>query len=418
MTVLGLGVAISLLGDSTLYTVLPRPEVAAEAGVSLAMVGVLLGANRAVRLLTNGVAGVLYDRLPRRPLLTASLFLGALSTLIFAAGRGPAPLLLSRLLWGIAWSGIWVGGNAALLAVSGHDNRGRLSGRFQMWFFIGSGAAALFGGVLTDLLGFRQGLLIGGGLTALAALVWLVALPDLRAQDAVRLTPPAAGPVGAPAAAPTAASAAVAAAAFPWATVFAAAVPMFVMRFVYSGVLAATAILWMAGLVGEGVTLGAFIAPIATVTGAFVAVRALISVAGARLAGHLSDLAGRRWWTVAGMLLAGAMGVWLAGSASTPLALSGALLAAVTAGGVQALAPAIVGDRGRAAQHGRMLSVVYTLGDLGSALGPPLALWLLGWLPIATLYRLSAVLLALAVAFAWRMAAKETGHSKVGDWQL
>ncbi len=104
MTVLGLGVAISLLGDSTLYTVLPRPEVAAEAGVSLAMVGVLLGANRAVRLLTNGVAGVLYDRLPRRPLLTASLFLGALSTLIFAAGRGPAPLLLSRLGPASGWA--------------------------------------------------------------------------------------------------------------------------------------------------------------------------------------------------------------------------------------------------------------------------------------------------------------------------
>ena len=59
LNVLGFGTAISLLGDATLYTVLPNPTIAAQVGVSLAMVGILLGANRAIRLLLNGPMGII-----------------------------------------------------------------------------------------------------------------------------------------------------------------------------------------------------------------------------------------------------------------------------------------------------------------------------------------------------------------------
>ena len=61
---LGLGTALSLMGDSTLYTVLPTHT--AEAGIALASVGVMLGVNRAVRVLVNGPVGALCDRWPRR----------------------------------------------------------------------------------------------------------------------------------------------------------------------------------------------------------------------------------------------------------------------------------------------------------------------------------------------------------------
>ncbi len=382
---LGLGTAISLLGDSTLYTVLPRPEIAAQAGVSLVTVGVLLGANRAVRMLTNGLAGLLYDRLPRHRLLAAALALGALSTLLFAVGHGPAPLLLSRLLWGAAWSGIWVGGNAVVLDVASPDNRGRLSGQYQMWFFVGTGGAALLGGLLTDLVGFRPALSIGGGLTLFAALMWARALPDLNigAVTHLRLPSAAAGADG-----------------FPWPAALVAAVPMFVTRFVFAGVASATAILWLSNLVGDGLTVGRLALPLATLTGAFVALRALVSVAGARVAGHLADRARRRWQTTAAVLLAGGVGVWLAADPRVGIAVTGALAAAVAAGGVQALAPVLVGDHGQPALRGRMLSVVYTLGDLGSAVGPPLALGLMAWLPLGAVYRLCAVLLGCTVVFA------------------
>jgi YNFM family putative membrane transporter len=400
---LGLGTAVSLLGDSTLYTVLPRPEIAAQAGVSLVTVGVLLGANRAVRMLTNGLAGLLYDRFPRHRLLALALALGALSTLLFAAGYGPAPLLLSRLLWGAAWSGIWVGGNAVVLDVASPHNRGRLSGQYQMWFFVGTGGAALLGGLLTDLAGFRPALLIGGGLTMLAALMWARTLPDLNRSAITHLTLPADVSSARP---------------FPWLMSLVAAVPMFVTRFVFAGIASATAILWLSNLVGEGLAIGRLVLPLATLTGAFVALRALVSVAGARVAGHLADRAGGRWQTTAVVLLAGAVGVWLAADARLWLAVAGALAAAVAAGGVQALAPILVGDHGQAALRGRMLSVVYTLGDLGSALGPPLALGLLDWLTLGTVYRLCGALLGCTVVFAlWqaRRAAPGTGQWPDGE---
>jgi MFS family permease len=66
---LGIGIAISLLGDATLYTVLPHPDISTQLGITLSMVGLLLGANRATRLVLNSPVGILYDRMPRRGLL-------------------------------------------------------------------------------------------------------------------------------------------------------------------------------------------------------------------------------------------------------------------------------------------------------------------------------------------------------------
>ena len=118
---LGLGTAISLLGDSTLYTVLPQASIAASVGVTLTMVGILLGINRLVRLLSNPIAGILFDRLPTRRLMIASLFIGFISTTILAIGRGFETYLLARVLWGIAWSGIWIGGNSIVLDIANDE---------------------------------------------------------------------------------------------------------------------------------------------------------------------------------------------------------------------------------------------------------------------------------------------------------
>lgn len=98
---LGLGTALSLMGDATLgclpsaYTVLPTHT--ADAGITLGSVGIILSANadtkhpRAVRLLLNGPSGLAYDRWPRRWLFLPALFVGDLSS---HAQRGRAIGLL------------------------------------------------------------------------------------------------------------------------------------------------------------------------------------------------------------------------------------------------------------------------------------------------------------------------------------
>lgn len=388
---LGMGTAISLLGDNTLYTVLPRLEIAAQAGVTLAMVGVLLGVNRAVRLLFNGTAGVLYDRLSRRWLLIAALSLGALSTLVLSVSKGFMPLLLARVMWGAAWSGIWVGGNTVVLDISNDDNRGRLSGQYQMWFFLGAGISALLGGVFTDVFGFHRGLLVSGGLTGLGALMWLFLLPETRPARTAAVNED-----GQPATDP-----------FPWGLALRAAIPMFTIRFVLSGVMMSTTILWLTGFIGDELRLASFVLPIATLTGMFGAFRAMISLVGAPLSGYFSDLAGRRWPVLAAVLAVGMVGAWLMGATLPALALLGAVIAYTSGSGVQALTPAIIGDRTGKAQRGRALSVIYTMGDLGSALGPPLALALIGVVPIGALYRLCAGLMAAMVGFALWQTPRE-----------
>ena len=60
----GGAVAATLLGDSMLYAVMPsRPEAW---GLSVAAAGVLLSANRLVRLLSNPLAAVIFSRLGTR----------------------------------------------------------------------------------------------------------------------------------------------------------------------------------------------------------------------------------------------------------------------------------------------------------------------------------------------------------------
>jgi len=380
---------LSLLGDNTLYTVLPDPTIWSRAGLTFGWVGVLLGVNRIVRVVFNTGAGVLYDRLPRRRLLIGSLAVGAICNVIYAIAFGPALFLLGRVLWGAAWSGLWIGGNTIVLDVSTEATRGRNSGRFQMWFFIGVAVGGLFGGASTDLMGFRAGLLVSAALTGLGALLWYFKLPETRPDDGGEKTQVRGWRE------------------FPIRQSIPAAVPLMAVRFVFAGVMAATTILWLERYVGRELSLAWIVVPLATLAGAFSAIRVLTSIVGAPIAGKVSDRMGRRWPVMAMGLGMGAIGAWLMGGSVIWLALFGALLAAVTSGSVQALSPAIIGDRVEERRQSRALSVMFSLGDVASALGPPLALGLLAVLGISVVYRMSAVVLALAGVFALAQTRRE-----------
>jgi MFS family permease len=396
INLLGVGIVLSLLGDNTLYTVLPDPTIWSRVGLPLAWVGVLLGINRIVRVIFNTWAGVLYDRLPRRRLLVGALALGAICNVIYANAFGPAPFLLGRVLWGVAWSGLWIGGNTVVLDVSTEATRGRNSGRFQMWFFIGVAVGGLFGGTFTDLLGFRGGLWVSAAITGMGALFWYVKLPETQPENG------------------EGESQGLNWREFPLWESLPAAVPIMAVRFVFAGVMAATTILWLERYAGRELSLAWIVVPLATLTGAFSAVRVLTSIVGAQLAGRASDRLGRRWPVMAVGLGIGAMGAWLMGGSVVWLALFGALLAAVTSGSVQALSPAIIGDRVKEGRQSRALSVVFSLGDVASALGPPLALGLLTVLGISGVYRMSAIVLGLAGLFALAQAMREPAN-RVSD---
>jgi MFS transporter, DHA1 family, inner membrane transport protein len=399
LTLLGAGMAISLLGDATLYTVLPSAEIAAKAGVTLAMVGVLLGVNRAVRLVFNGPIGALYDRLPRRGLLIASLVLGTFSTMIYALGVGFWPLFTGRVLWGLAWSLLWIGGNTVVLDISTGADRGRLSGLFQMWFFLGVALASFAGGLFTDVLGFRGGLWLSTTLIGGAVLLWVFFLPETRRSidnpGKDQSNKPPAG-------------------AFPWRIVLAASLPMFAYRFVAAGVVAATIIIWLSELFGEQVILLGLIVPIATLSGLFRGLITITSITGAPIAGFLTDKMGKRWPLVGFTSLLGAVGLWLMGVDILAFALLGAFLSQITAGSIGALVPAIAGDSIPFGQQGRALGAIYTIGDLGSTIAPPAALGLLslGSVTIGEVYQGCALLFTLVGVFSLAQVRLEAVSSR------
>ena len=331
INVLGIGIILSDLGDNALYTVLPDPTIWSRVGLTLAWVGVLLGVNRLVRLVFNVGAGVLYDRLPRRRLLIGSMALAALSNVIYALAFGPAPFLVGRIIWGAAWSGLWIGGNTVVLDVSTDETRGRNSGRFQMLFFIGVAVGTLFGGVTTDLLGFQSGLWLSASLMVIGGIYWYFKLPETRPDDGERKADVPSWRE------------------FPIRESLPAAVPLMAVRFVFAGVMAATTILWLERYVGRELSLAWIVVPLATLTGAFSALRVLTGIVGAPIAGGTSDRLGRRWPVMAVGLTIGAFGTWLMGGSVIWVALFGAILAAITSGSVSALSPAIIGgcSRGR-----------------------------------------------------------------------
>jgi MFS family permease len=73
-------------------------------GIPVTAVGLILSANRLVRLVTNSLSGYVIDRFGRRWPFIGSLLLGGMTTIAYGGVRGVWIFLLARLLWGTAWS--------------------------------------------------------------------------------------------------------------------------------------------------------------------------------------------------------------------------------------------------------------------------------------------------------------------------
>ena len=389
----GIGTCLSLLGDASLYAVLPAHTV--DAGVSVASVGVLLSANRFVRLILNGPAGMAYDRWRRRRLFVSALFIGACSTAIYGLTQGFWPLLVGRLLWGLAWAGIWVGGNTIILDIARDDNRGRWVGTHQVSFFLGASGGALLGGFLTDRLGYHQAMCIGAGLTLIGAIIALMFLPETR-----ELRHEAAESMGSPRHSPLVSS--------PTRRVeLASAIALYgANRLALAGIFQSTFGLFILEQIGDQVQIAGRSLGVATLTGLGLGLSTLISMTSAPIVGGLSDRVGNRWRVATGGLVPGMAGFSLLAIGSPLTTLVGVPLAAITSGSNQGLSTALIGDVDDVGQRSRRLGMLFTIGDLASAVGPPLAYALIPLFGIKGVYLLSAGILASMFLVALRWATR------------
>jgi MFS family permease len=384
---LGAAVALSLTGDQTLYAVLPNQiEVV---GISLGAVGVLLGANRLIRIPGNLLAGALNDRMARRRLFLLGLLLGILSTLGYGLVRGFWLLLVARLLWGTAWALINVTGYNMVLDWSTPNDRGRITGLYQMAFLLGLAFSPVLGGLLTDALGFRPAVRICAAISALGLALAFFALPETRpfvAEAQPRLW----GVVQRQRLAGLAAA---------WRQVdrriLLAAYIYLVTFFVNGGVLMSTISLYLGQRWGASISRNGVVIGVASLAGLMLALRALLGMLAGPLAGVASDRLHNRWPVVRIGLLLGMAGFGL-------LALPGGLwtiligvaLVALSAGGLITALYALVGDLATKERQGITIGGLATAGDIGSATGPLVAYALAAVFDLRWVYLLCVVVMA------------------------
>ena len=150
--------ALSLLGDQALYALLPL--YFQEIGLLPIQVGILLSANRWVRLLTNHLAERLVVRFPVNLLLVLSLVLGALLSLAYAYISSFLVLFIARGLWGLCFSFIRHISVMGVASSTEPQNLGQMMGFYNGISRIGNVLGIVLGGILFDLIGFSTTLAV------------------------------------------------------------------------------------------------------------------------------------------------------------------------------------------------------------------------------------------------------------------
>lgn len=336
--------AASLLGDQVLYSVLP--VYYAELGLVPLQVGVLLSANRWIRLATNHLAHVLTDRLGgHRALFVGAFALGSLTTAAYTATGVFVALLAARVAWGLAWSFIRHLGVLHIMSGTPGGAEGRTMGYYNGISRLGS-VAGLFGGaLLVDLLGFVPAL---WGLAAVSAVsVPLAAASMGGGHRFVAHLPETRGPGVGPRAF------------LVLALILGAVGPGFVMS-------------TLGAVLGSHVGRATWGLSAATLTGGLLALRFGLDSVAAPWLGGLTDRFGVRT-AAAGFLAVGGLALVLASGSGHPLLIAALVLVFFVCG--TALQ---VGIAGSASRFGSAFFSRYvTAADLGAACGP-----LLGWLAL------------------------------------
>ncbi|ARP91749.1 MFS transporter [Bordetella genomosp. 9] len=165
--------ALTLPGDTLLYLLLPM--YAAQFGVSLAEAGVLLAANRLVRIAGYGSVARFYARHGDRPTCMLAAAAATLSAVGYATLSGFWALLPLRLLWGLAFAALNLSTQA--MATADANGAARRNGRSRAIIAMGPVAALPLGAWAASAFGPRPIFLLLGA-AALAGVAVARGLPS------------------------------------------------------------------------------------------------------------------------------------------------------------------------------------------------------------------------------------------------
>lgn len=96
--------SLALLGDALLYAVLP--VYAENFGLTLPWVGVMLSANRIIRVFAYGLIARFTHTIGVRRVCVGAAIVATFSTALYGFGHGPATMLVARILWGLTYASL------------------------------------------------------------------------------------------------------------------------------------------------------------------------------------------------------------------------------------------------------------------------------------------------------------------------
>jgi MFS family permease len=354
--------ALALTGDALLYVVLPAHADAF--GVDLAMVGILLSANRIIRIFGYGAVVAAGERLGARRLSLIAAALAAATTFAYGLGSGFVQLLAGRVGWGLAFAALNL--TSLVYAASVKEGTGRSVGLAGAIRQAGPTVALAAGAALVPVAG-PQGIFIALGLLTLAAVPMAAALPpaEPRAARGPRSLLPRPGRLD---------------------------LMYFVVTLSVDGIFTITLTLLLADLVSvESAVLSA---------GLVLALKGLVQVVLSPIGGILGDRYGaaRLMAAAQAVLVAGLVLVAGAADRSPTLLLLGMATVAASRAVLQVLILAVAARR-NPEDSMRSFSVLATWGDLGSAVGPLIAGFLFAAVSAQGLYLGMAAAIAAAALF-------------------
>ncbi|HEY4168654.1 MAG TPA: MFS transporter [Reyranella sp.] len=146
-----IALAVALPGDTVLYLLLPM--FAPQFGVSVVEAGILLAANRLIRIMGYGWVARFYARRGDRPTDTLAVIAAAISALGYATLSGLWLLLPMRLLWGLSFAALNLSTQATATAQAAGASR--RNGRSRAIVAAGPMLALPIGALLAEAYGPR-----------------------------------------------------------------------------------------------------------------------------------------------------------------------------------------------------------------------------------------------------------------------
>jgi MFS family permease len=375
-------------GGGVVFPILPN--LGTILGISPFLVGVILSANRFVRILANAPAGSLVDRIGTRAPLVVGLFVEAVATAgYWVALDAPVPeawFLGARVVWGLGSALVFATAYTIAADVSEGDSRGASVGVVRGGLTLGFPAGLVVGGVASDLYGEATAFLVAAGFAFCACLIAYATVPETHVEGPRRAVKPWEVDLRTP--------------------TLAIGAVNFGLYFAYLGALFATLVLFLEArsitVLGFGPQGGSGV-----VMGVTVVAASGLTFAG----GAASDKTGSRVPVLLAFLVVSFVGFLALALAETLVWLVVAcLLIGAGQGGTSGPLVALLADLTPADRTGRAMGTNNVMGDLGGGLGPLVTLPLVDAVGFAGIYLACAVVPLLAGAVLLAGLYVETGR--------